>query len=469
MIFEYLDGSEGCSAITETQRLYFKAFSTTAFALWSRIDELVNLQIQHVRFSETSPSGQPYHEFSLIFRKTNKDPTKGERYELCFSTLILALMPSGTSGQIYHVPSQPTSPEIDCYAHLNAWKSHMESLLSRPLQSQDFVFPALASTGRVKFGESISRSAFETLMNKVVDKSGVLDGRNGRYTTHCFRRGGAQYRFMWAPHKWSLKAVKWWGGWSSNENVGTVMRYLLDELMAYEEGYMDIMMDQRHSERHETFMGGPSSLSTTPLVSRAAVQPVIDASWLETTITSQIKEILTPVALRILRGSDEYADLPRLPAIRLSPSPPTSPTPLPSPSLTPPPVAPEPPAIYNQRSERPNQVPTASGPPRIPIIHTMDDILQLWREGDPDKGVLLPLSEWEFNYDPSDYPKSEAMKFSNIRILYEEYTITYKGDSVAFHQAYPGLWGKYTKLLHRVRKARIDRGETRPRKRKAVP
>jgi hypothetical protein len=33
------------------------------------------------------------------------------------------------------------------------------------------------------------------------------------------------------------------------------MRYLLDELMAYEEGFTDIMMTARTSDRHETFMG----------------------------------------------------------------------------------------------------------------------------------------------------------------------------------------------------------------------
>jgi len=46
------------------------------------------------------------------------------------------------------------------------------------------------------------------------------------------------------------------------------MRYLLDELMAYEEGFTDIMMDNRASEQHETFMGmkDPSSgLSTGDL------------------------------------------------------------------------------------------------------------------------------------------------------------------------------------------------------------
>lgn len=36
--------------------------------------------------------------------------------------------------------------------------------------------------------------------------------------------------------------------------VGTIMRYLLDELMAYEEGYSDMLMPTRTAERHESFM-----------------------------------------------------------------------------------------------------------------------------------------------------------------------------------------------------------------------
>jgi hypothetical protein len=40
--------------------------------------------------------------------------------------------------------------------------------------------------------------------------------------------------------------------------VGTIMRYLLDELMAYEEGFSDILLLDRASDRHETFMGSQS-------------------------------------------------------------------------------------------------------------------------------------------------------------------------------------------------------------------
>lgn len=142
-------------------------------------------------------------------------------------------------------------PAIDCYTHMRNWLVHLQGLLGRPLESDDYIFPAISSTGHLKFGSPMARTAFETLMDGIVEHSGVLNGRNGKFTTHCFRRGGCQYRFMWAPVKWSLKAVKWWGGWSTNDNVGTIMKYLLDELIAYEESYGDIMMHSRPANRHE--------------------------------------------------------------------------------------------------------------------------------------------------------------------------------------------------------------------------
>lgn len=111
-------------------------------------------------------------------------------------------------------------PEVDCYTHLNAWLDHLEILRTSTLFSNDYIFPAIASTDALKFGEHITRTAFEKLLESVVSLSKVREGRKGKFTTHCFRRGGAQFRFMWAPRKWSLKAVKWWGGWSSGDSAG---------------------------------------------------------------------------------------------------------------------------------------------------------------------------------------------------------------------------------------------------------
>jgi hypothetical protein len=204
-------------------------------------------------------------------------------------------------GQHYQIPPDSESPEIDCYAHMSAWLSHLQLQSQRPLFNEDFIFPAIASTGHLKFGEPMSRSGFESLMDDIIEQSGVMEGRHGKFTTHCFRRGGAQYRFMWAHRKWSLKAVKWWGGWSSSENVSpscslpylhylsfffqisTIMQYLLDELMAYEEGFSDIMMGDRASDRHETFMG---SVDPSAAVSKG------DLLVFEKNLLLQVRELL---------------------------------------------------------------------------------------------------------------------------------------------------------------------------------
>lgn len=159
----------------------------------------------------------PYLEFKLVFRKTNKDPTKGKSDAVCAPTCHLTHV--GKPGQEYQIPPDPDHPEIDCYTHMVAWLTILQSLLQRKLHADDFLFPAIASTNTLKFGEPTTRSGFESLMGEVIEQSGLMEGRNGKFTTYCFRRGGAQYRFMWTSQRWSLKAVKWWGGWSSSENV----------------------------------------------------------------------------------------------------------------------------------------------------------------------------------------------------------------------------------------------------------
>ncbi|KAK6971857.1 hypothetical protein R3P38DRAFT_2813325 [Favolaschia claudopus] len=135
--------------------------------------------VQDVKMDLRSKTGIPYHEFSHIFRKTNKDPTKGTWNGLSFN-----LGSNHLAVQKYMVQFDKVHPEIDCYTHVKAWKVHMEGLLRRSLTGNDFVFPALASTGQVKFGEPTSRSAFGTLLNAVVEKSDALHGRNG-LAQHC--------------------------------------------------------------------------------------------------------------------------------------------------------------------------------------------------------------------------------------------------------------------------------------------
>ncbi|EEB87685.1 hypothetical protein MPER_14887, partial [Moniliophthora perniciosa FA553] len=40
---------------------------------------------------------------------------------------------------------------------------------------------------------------------------------------------------------WALLRIQWWGGWAENEDVGTLTRYLLDELKRYEASHSDAL------------------------------------------------------------------------------------------------------------------------------------------------------------------------------------------------------------------------------------
>jgi hypothetical protein len=124
------------------------------------------------------------------------------------------------SANIYDIPSQLYSPTLDCFTHTSNWIQHLTSEMHRPLRKDDFLFPAIASTGKLKFGVPVGRSEIEKMLDKFVLGAGLLSGRCGKFTTHCFHRGGAQWCFRWRPdRKWSLKAVKWWGGWAPIESI----------------------------------------------------------------------------------------------------------------------------------------------------------------------------------------------------------------------------------------------------------
>ncbi|KAG5220529.1 phosphate system positive regulatory protein [Salix suchowensis] len=302
-------------------------------------------------------------------------------------------------------------PEIDCYTHFVNWIQYLEFQLQRPIDASDYVFPAIASTGKLKFGEPLSRAGFESIMEQIVDNSGIMIGRNGKFTTHCFRRGGAQYRFMWAEHKWSLKAVKWWGGWSSGEEVNTIMRYLLDELTSYEEGFSDIMMASRPSERHESFMA-TGTLQDTPFATEDQ-RKYPDRMLTEQTPrrskggTPQVLQPLPSLFQQLQSAQEAIPQTPR----EFRREPPTQLQPLPSLfphlELDQDDVANAPMEMLAPQRSAADICDTYIQPtppfhaiaPRIPKTSTMDDVIKYWTKGHPPQGLPGPLRDWPEQFE----------------------------------------------------------------------
>ena len=120
-------------------------------------------------------------------------------------------------GNVYDVYKQDI-PEINMYMHLPKWVSFLEHRLGHKLALDDFVFPYFSPNGIPQPKRPMTHDMVQTILTKFADAAGLTK----TYTTHCFRRGGAQYWFMFAPigKCWSLSIICWWGGWAIGEHVG---------------------------------------------------------------------------------------------------------------------------------------------------------------------------------------------------------------------------------------------------------
>lgn len=127
--------------------------------------------------------------------------------------------------QLFEVhPLSESEKVLDFYKKMDVWLHHLQYILKRQLQSTDLLFPKfVVKKGRpvLQPGTEFTSTEINAMFHSIAQSAGLYKDRatNVKFTTHCFRRGGAQYRFMFAEQKWSLKAIKWWGGWSENERV----------------------------------------------------------------------------------------------------------------------------------------------------------------------------------------------------------------------------------------------------------
>lgn len=139
------------------------------------------------------------------------------------------------------------------YTHFNRWRNLLERYLGEKLTGEECFFPHLSSNGEIRTTRPMSYDSLQALLTRFCQEAGI----EARYMTHSFRRGGAQYRFMFAPlgKCWSLNQIRWWGGWAIGEHVcsllflqgschsrifyqvDTLIKYLVDSLQSFENGF----------------------------------------------------------------------------------------------------------------------------------------------------------------------------------------------------------------------------------------
>ncbi|KAF6761447.1 hypothetical protein DFP72DRAFT_1061677 [Ephemerocybe angulata] len=217
-----------------SENLYFMALASLGFVIWTRNSETCQLQFKHFDFKappKQCANGQSFPRFSVNVQQRKNWQHKMETGEL------------GLEGHFYNIYEQPHTPAIDLYHHMNQWKEFYEThVLRRPLQDEDYMFPTINfTTLNANTDTPITRQAVQKMISEFATAAGL--SKADKYTTHCFRRGGAQYRFMFAPlgKRWTMARIRWWGGWAEGESGDTLIRYLLDELYTYEEDHRDTL------------------------------------------------------------------------------------------------------------------------------------------------------------------------------------------------------------------------------------
>ncbi|KIO27912.1 hypothetical protein M407DRAFT_22827 [Tulasnella calospora MUT 4182] len=80
-----------------------------------------------------------------------------------------------------------------------------------------------------------------------LESGGTQPGLPFPFTNHCFRRGGAQYRFFEGPpeRRWSSELVQVWGGWVGDEKPDTMLKYLINIRHQNEKDYSDALSPLR--------------------------------------------------------------------------------------------------------------------------------------------------------------------------------------------------------------------------------
>ncbi|TEB19214.1 hypothetical protein FA13DRAFT_1802534 [Coprinellus micaceus] len=131
-------------------------------------------------------------------------------------------------------------PAIDAYSLIKDWISVYTEILGRPCTKAMFSFQRSMRLPELTPTEALNEDKVRKLVRKHAGDARLAHADG--YKSHCFRRGGAQYRFMYAALKESGPCHGYdGGGWANSEQGDTLVKYLLDELFTYEEEYRNAL------------------------------------------------------------------------------------------------------------------------------------------------------------------------------------------------------------------------------------
>ncbi|KAG1848957.1 hypothetical protein DFJ58DRAFT_729717 [Suillus subalutaceus] len=390
----------------------------------------------------------------------------------------------------YKIYPRPDAPACDSFFWTMVWIKWLESFhYGRTLQPNDFLFPVMSANGVMHPGQPISHDTVQKWINESTTGAGI----HGNFPTHCFRQGGAQYWFMFAPvgQRWTLAKVRWWGGWADGEHRDMLVHYLLDELHAYETDYSNalapISRGADASLAGEHALTRPASTEELRMVHASVAADVNGLRNDMRSLTSVVVQAAcsTAIALQHLDSGNRFTNVSECASHTTTPPYTTPPLggalttferPLsPRPVVSPVPTA----ALSTSSASRQPRVPTTASSsqklpkpvlviPWVPVAHSdgtsspknksWKEIVEHWLVGDRDRGLTTPLKDWprEWYQGANRWFTSKYHQRATIAL---EFINQYESNEAHFLAAYPEAEFGHTQLLKAVNKARTARGD----------
>ncbi|KAJ7205193.1 hypothetical protein GGX14DRAFT_368123 [Mycena pura] len=405
------------------KHVMMRAFLSTGFVLWTRhlINDNRNFETCQIQFRDLSDCKGP-SPYCLPYLGVFLDNRKGWQQKQGYDGPL--------ESNSYKIYGQQETPEIDMFMHVNHWRILYRQILGRDFEEDDYLFPFISANGTIHAKRPMTHDTAQELLNEFARGAGI----DKIFSTHCLRRGGSQYRFMYAPlgKRWSLTIIRWWGGWAAGEHenqVDTLMKYLLDSLQSYESGHGDALYPLRTAPE-KSFMGEHTSLQppTTAEFRIFGDQLMAKLDGLASVSTTTTAGAYTTTAL-MQQTSFPPPPLP----LRLTVSP-ARPT-LEATSCH----------VSQANNSHPGQamsnsdsdsslgsIPDISGNTFVPIPGAIipgvgkDEIawkraIDQWFDGDPARGLTIPLKDWPAEMYTGRMRLITGTLYSNRKILAEEF------------------------------------------------
>ncbi|KAG1780203.1 hypothetical protein EV702DRAFT_1266678 [Suillus placidus] len=330
------------------------------------------------------------------------------------------------------------------------------------LGPNDFIFPSMGANGIMQPGQPLSHDTVQKWIDKATTGAGIL----GCFSTHCFRRGGAQYWFMFAPVDGLMVNSDALAPFSREAESSLVGEQALMRPASTEELRMvhaSVTADVNHLRVNNI---NDSLRSLTSMVQAASsclqaarhvphlTTPSTDATHMP---TAQLEEDPHFTLVSTSSAQAPCISTPRQGHTHITPTARTLPS-----------VA----VFARAKAVRTGLGHTASTQqlptnglviPRLPLVRSnglktpkaesWKDIITHWLVGDPDRGLKTPLKDWPQGWYQGPNWKL-AMQYQNRAVVAHEFINHYQSDEALFLAAYPEAKRGHTPLLAAVNKAR---------------